>query len=47
MKGADAIVYSDFVSTRENDQEGVRLAVTAKLIRYNATDYKKGASQKL
>ncbi|WPP51386.1 hypothetical protein [Catalinimonas niigatensis] len=37
-RGADAIVFSDFVTTRENDQDGDRLTVTAKLIRYNATN---------
>lgn len=38
MRGADAIVFSDFVTTRENEQDGDRLTVTAKLIRYNATN---------
>lgn len=38
QRGADAIVFSDFVTTRENDQDGDRLTVTAKLIRYNATN---------
>lgn len=38
QRGADAIVFSDFVTTRENDQDGDRLTITAKLIRYNATN---------
>ena len=33
-KGADGIIFSDFVTVRENEIDGDRLSVKARLIRY-------------